>query len=125
MADEERRRTKREKLGAAIEALQELLDRRLEWAGGYPAEIIGPYRGLLFVADISDDSPKPQGTVIDITNLVQAYDMAIAAAIVEAAGNDDPDHDPDDDPDDYFADAFYGMAMEPDDCEACPEERHG
>lgn len=117
MADEERRRTKREKLGAAIEALQELLDRRLDWAGGYPAEIIGPYRGLLFVADISDDSPKPQGTVIDITNLVQAYDMAIAAAIAEASGHDDPDRDPDDYFSDAFCDAFYGMTMEPDDCE--------
>jgi hypothetical protein len=111
------RKAKREKIGAAIEALQELLDRRLGWAGGYPAEIVGPYRGLLFVADIADDSPKPQGTVIDITNLVQAYDTAIATAIAEASGHDDPDRDPDDYFSGAFCDAFYGMTMEPDDCE--------
>lgn len=105
--------TKREKLDAAIDALHELLDRRLSWSGGYPAQILGPYRGLLFVADADHDG-GPEGTVIDITTLVEAYDVAVRDAKSEA---DDAGGDAEDYFQEAFSDAYYEIAAEPDDCE--------
>lgn len=115
MADEMKHETKRDKLEAAIEALRAMLDGRLALNGGYPAEIIGPHRGLLFVADV-DDEDAPTGTVLDVTSLVAAYDVAHQQAADEAG------KDSGGDPDDYFPyafiDAYYTVGQELDDCEA-------
>ncbi len=60
--------------GSAMELVQARLDGYVFAWGGYPAEIIGPMRGLIFVADVArEHDGSPVARVIDEYKLCRFY----------------------------------------------------